>query len=234
MEDVGVVVGAVVLAVLHMVGQKLAFIEYVPRSVWLSAGGGVAVAYVFVHLLPEVSRTGEQLEGRPFGEQAVWVVALAGLVTFYWLETLTRRTRSRNDAASSPGMFWVSIGSYGVYNGIIGYLLHEQAKEGLTALAVFVVAMGVHFLVNDFALREHHKHRYRSFGRWILVAAIGLGAAVSIVADVSGVALGAILAFVAGGVVLNVIKEELPSEAESRFGAFALAAAAYAAVLLVL
>ena len=40
------------------------------------------------------------------------------------------------------------------------------------------------------------------------------------------------LAFIAGGVVLNAIKEELPRERRSRFGAFALAAGAYAALLI--
>ena len=234
----GVIAGAVALGVLHVVGPKLVSITYVPRSAWLSAGGGVAVAYVFVHLLPEVARAAAVIsrtgDGGLLREEGIWVVALGGFVCFFWLETLTRRTRAGGDASTSSGMFWVSIGSYATYNAVIGYLLRERAERGLAALGVFVVAMGVHFLVNDFALREHHRHRYRSFGRWVLVTAIGVGAVVSAVAHVSGAALGAIVAFVAGGVVLNVIKEELPTEAESRFGAFALAAAGYAAVLLAL
>lgn len=47
-------------------------------------------------------------------------------------------------------------------------------------------------------------------------------------------ALALLFAFLAGGVVLNVLKEELPEERESRFGAFALGLAAYAALLLAL
>jgi hypothetical protein len=43
-----------------------------------------------------------------------------------------------------------------------------------------------------------------------------------------------LFAFLAGGVVLNVLKEELPEERESRFWAFALGAASYTALLLVL
>lgn len=42
------------------------------------------------------------------------------------------------------------------------------------------------------------------------------------------------MAFLAGEVILNVLKEELPNERKSRFGAFALGTAAYAALLLVL
>jgi hypothetical protein len=44
--------------------------------------------------------------------------------------------------------------------------------------------------------------------------------------------LSLVLAFVAGGVILNVLKEELPEERESRFWAFALGAAGYGALLL--
>lgn len=39
-------------------------------------------------------------------------------------------------------------------------------------------------------------------------------------------------AFIAGGVLLNVLKEELPEEAEGRFWAFAGGAVAYSALLL--
>ena len=41
-----------------------------------------------------------------------------------------------------------------------------------------------------------------------------------------------VVAFLSGGIVLNVLKEELPAERESRFAAFAGGAAAYSALLL--
>ncbi len=40
-----------------------------------------------------------------------------------------------------------------------------------------------------------------------------------------------IIAFIGGGVVLNVFKEELPGERRARFLPFAAGAAAYAALL---
>lgn len=48
---------------------------------------------------------------------------------------------------------------------------------------------------------------------------------------ISGSALAVIIAFLSGGVILNVLKEELPEERESRFWPFFLGAAGYAAVL---
>ena len=49
------------LALTHLLAGKLRFLDGTPRSVWLSVAGGVSVAYVFVHLLPEVSEVQEVL-----------------------------------------------------------------------------------------------------------------------------------------------------------------------------
>ena len=43
------------LAVVHLFSSKLRFLDVTPRSIWLSIAGGISVAYVFVHLLPELA-----------------------------------------------------------------------------------------------------------------------------------------------------------------------------------
>jgi hypothetical protein len=52
------------------------------------------------------------------------------------------------------------------------------------------------------------------------------------VIEISDLAISAWIALLAGGVILNVLKEELPAERESRFSAFVLGVAGYALVLL--
>jgi hypothetical protein len=47
-------------------------------------------------------------------------------------------------------------------------------------------------------------------------------------------AIALLFAFLAGGVILNVLKEELPEERQSRFWAFALGAGIYTVLLLAL
>ena len=61
----------------------------------------------------------------------------------------------------------------------------------------------------------------------------------ALVAQLSGVVLGdgsalrlAATAFLAGGVILNVLKEELPEERKSRIAPFFIGAFGYAAILL--
>jgi uncharacterized membrane protein YeiH len=119
------------------------------------------------------------------------------------------------------------MASFGTYNVLIGYLLADRA-EGAFA---FWLAMALHFFVNDYGLRQHHRWQYGHVGRWLLAAAVLAGAALGLTVEVSEAAFAAVVAFVGGGVVLNVLKEELPEERESRFWPFAAGAAAYAALL---
>ena len=53
---------AVILAILHLFFGKLRFLKRTPRSIWLSISGGVSVAYVFVHILPELSQAQQTIK----------------------------------------------------------------------------------------------------------------------------------------------------------------------------
>lgn len=50
--------------------------------------------------------------------------------------------------------------------------------------------------------------------------------------ELSEAAVGLAVAFLAGGVILNVMKEEVPQERQSRFVPLAIGAFGYAALLL--
>ena len=234
----------VVLALVHLFAGSRRLLEGTPRSVWLSIAGGVSVAYVFVHLLPDLAEEQEAIreavgETFSFLEYHIYLVALVGLATFYGLERAAKTSRRRRRGAdredsAGAGVFWLHISSFTVYNALIGYLLLHREQPGLRGLILFAFAMGVHFVVNDYGLREDHKGAYDRIGRWVLAAGILVGWVVGLTFDVSEAALGVLFAFLAGGVIMNVLKEELPEERKSRFWAFALGAALYAAILLAL
>lgn len=94
------------------------------------------------------------------------------------------------------------------------------------------MATALHFVTSDYGLREDHKHRYDRKGRWMTAAAVLAGWVLGAVTEVPQVVVGLLFAFLAGGVVLNVLKEELPEERQSNFGAFAFGTAGYALILL--
>ncbi len=49
------------LAAVHLFSGRMRFLDVSPRSRWLSAAGGVSVAYVFVHLMPDLAEEQETL-----------------------------------------------------------------------------------------------------------------------------------------------------------------------------
>ncbi|WP_306058419.1 ZIP family transporter [Natronococcus wangiae] len=233
---------AIGLAAVHLFAGRLRVLDVIPRSRWLSFAGGVSVAYVFVHLLPEIGLAGEAIDesDTPLAavENHVYIVALLGFVAFYGLERFAREARSEDGSADvehrpvTDEVFWLHTVSFGAYNALVGYLLVHQEDPGVTSVTFFFVAMALHFLVNDFGLREHHGRAYHRYGRWLLAGAVFLGLAIGYAAAVTELFLGVLFAFLSGGVVLNVIKEELPAERQSRFWAFAAGAAGYTLLLL--
>lgn len=223
-------------AAVHLFAGKLRFIRMIPRSRWLSAAGGVAVAYVFLHILPELEASQRHLAGvvpraGAFLEHHVYLIALLGLVVFYGLERLVGSSR-RQGTPPPPAIFWLHMGAFAAYNALIGYLTLHREEQSAAGLVFYFVAIGLHFLTNDFGLRYDHAGRYDRSGRFILAGAVLAGWLAGLAFDLSRPALAVPFAFLAGGIVLNVLKEELPEERESRFGAFALGVGGYGALLL--
>ena len=224
---------AVALAGVHLFAGRLRFLDRIPRSRWLSIAAGISVAYVLVHLLPELAEYQDRIsETLPptlaVAERHVYVLALVGLAAFYGVERWSRTARRRGTDRGADLATKFSLVSYAFYNAVIGYLLVR--REG--GLFLFATAMGLHFVVNDHGLRHDHGDAYHRYGRWLVSTTIIAGALVALLSEVAAPVVGFLLAFIGGGVILNVLKEELPEERESRFSAFLTGAGAYTAVLL--
>jgi hypothetical protein len=236
---------AVVLALVHIFAGKLRFLSVTPRSIWLSASSGVSVAYVFVHILPELGKAQATIRGvvggwLAFLEHHVYLVALLGMAVFYGLERAAIVSRQQNRAegrgdVTTGSVFWLHIVSYSLYNTLIGYLLLNRDEEDAIGMLTFALAMALHFVVNDYGLWEHHKHIYNGIGRWVLATAVIIGWALgSGGTGINRAAIAVMFSFLAGGIILNILKEELPAERESRFWAFAVGAGVYTILLMAL
>lgn len=234
---------AIAFALVHIFIGKLAFLAVIPRSRWLSFAGGVSVSYIFLHILPELS-THEVTFAEGLGmserkaEMWLYLASLVGLATFYGLERIAKTSRHRAGKAGSEDrieaeVLWLHVGVFALYNILIGYLLLHREASGLWGLLTYVFAMALHFVTTDVGLREDHRHRYDHTGRWIIAGAVMLGWALGVSIPLPETAIGFLFAFLAGGVILNALKEELPEERQSRFGSFALGVTCYALILMV-
>ena len=231
---------AIAFALIHLHGCRLKFLDITPRSSWLSLSSGISVAYVFVHILPDLSEAQHDFETSTllsFLEHHVYVAALIGMVVFYGLERIAKKSREKNIAqgdGDSTGLsvFALHMASFTFYNLLIGYLLVHREDTSLDSLLLYAIAIGTHLLANDYGLRNNHKGAYNKVGRWILAAAIITGWVIGTQQSISEAALAVVFALLAGSIILNVLKEELPEERQSRFWIFALGTVGYTIVLL--
>lgn len=230
------------LAAVHVFSQQLRVLAGVPRSRLLSFVGGMAVAFVILRLLPALGEhqqtIGTVAATGIFGtlKNHVYIVVLISIAIYYGLEQLARRSKEKRrgmgeSARTSYRVFWLHMLTLALMNVLIGYLLIGQAKQGNLHLSLFFLAMLFKFLVNDHGLHRLHKDLYDDLGRWVLVLAVFLGWGINYLFDVPRVGPALFQAFIAGGVLLNVLKEELPEERQSRYWAFALGTSAYATLL---
>lgn len=229
--------GAAGLVLVHLFVGRLTSLHGVPRSAWLSAAGGAAVAYVFIHLLPELASARQTIEEsewdalRPIAEH-VYTVALASLAAFYGLEHFVRSRRGDSAAEERSHVFWLHIAAFTLYNAIIGSIIASRAEQELRDSLLFAAAMALHFLASDIGMRTEYSEHYDHTGRWLLVSGLVAGVLAGLTLPVNEETTAILIALIAGAVVLNVLKEELPEERQSRFGAFLAGAAGYGAILL--
>ncbi|WP_247713501.1 hypothetical protein [Qipengyuania sphaerica] len=233
---------ALAFCAVHLFVGRLRWLESTPRSRWLSFAGGVAVGYVFLHILPELGAhagTFEQATGldAQLAEGLVYTLSLAGLALFYGLEralAASRDERMEREGRDRPHhpVFWLHIGASALLVALIAYLLNHREDPSPAGLALYFAAMVLHFITADFGTRADHPEIYDARGRWVLVAATFGGWALGLFVELPPMAIGCLFAFVAGGIVLLVLKEELPEDRKSYFLPFLGGALLYAALVL--
>ena len=245
MDSLGSLVAAILLAATFILGGHLEIGVKTHRRRWLSVAAGIATAYVFVHLLPEMVRAQDAFtkatagSGLPFPERRVYTSALVGFVLLYGLENLVSRSRARRrEEKEKEGkrdlVYRLHVGGFAGYGGLVSYLMVDEAGRGLPFLILYFVAMFLHFLGADHSLRREHGALYDRSGKWILGGAVLAGWVVGSLSTISVTVLSTLQGFVGGGVVINSMIMELPKENGGRFWPFCAGAAGYALIVLLI
>jgi len=233
---------ASIFAAIFLFGEKLLIGYRTHKRRALSAAGGAAVAYVFIHLLPELERAGQTFvkitadRSLPFPEFRVYLAALAGFVLFYGLEHMVRWSRlsGRREQAGygvSDPIFILHIGGFALYAGLISYLMVRGIDEKSVPIIIYGIAMGLHFFSAGHSLHHEHGSMYDKFGKWILAGAALAGWACGALTELPKPVVITLLGLVSGGVVMNSMIVELPGEKDGRFLPFCAGAAAYSTLL---
>jgi hypothetical protein len=230
-----------ILAGIHLFANKISVLHYLSRCKWLSLAGGISVAFVFVHILPELHRMQDFLDnnGKPaiLVEDYLYVIALVGVLLFYGLEQAIILFQEKNaadkDMAIEDSIFWWHIGIFAAFNTVIGYYFHHELEVSGTSSFLTFIALGFHFLINDYSLLQHHENMYHDTGRWIMAGAVVVGWGIGMIFTLPEIISSALFALLAGAIVVNSFKEELPEDKESNYGFFLIGATIYSVLLLV-
>jgi hypothetical protein len=215
------------------------------RRRFLSFAAGVSVAYTFVHVLPALHAIRDLQTESPgtfkmlFPEYGVYLWTMAGFLVFYGLETMVASPRrgpenlAGADGGAAPWQPWVHMGGFALYTWMLTFMMVWTGK-GTLALCLFAVAMGLHIFTITCGLSGHYHEVYDRRGAYLLALASLAGWASALTLNIPSIVLLNMVAFVAGGVVVNAAIAELPKEKEGRYGSFLAGAMVYTALLLVL
>jgi hypothetical protein len=206
---------------------------------YISFAGGVAVAYVFLHMLPNLVEYNKPI-GKllinnqwltPFTELTIYIVALCGFLIYYGLDLLAEGHRR---AGHESGFAYnLHLTMFCLYNFLITYTMSLRALVSLTATILFTVAMALHFVLTDRKFSRLYSDKFNRMGRYVLISALLVGWIYSVIFDPVNVLVAAFMvAFLAGSVLLNVFREELPGAGLASFSWFTLGSVLIAVVLL--
>lgn len=207
------------------------------RRSLVSFSAGMASAYVFVHVMPEMHGARQAFAesasmALPHEGMAVYFVALVGFLAFYGLDHLRAHLDEATHEAGESRAFRVHVGGFAAYVALVGYLLVRQLEDTPVSTALYAAAFAFHFLVIEHTLREEHGAAQVRIGRFVLAAAVLAGWALGQVLALPHAAVALLLAFVSGAIIMTSAIAELRAGKDGRFLPFLLGGLGYGLILL--
>ena len=206
---------------------------------FISFAGGVSVAYVFLDMLPNLVEYNKPigaylLENKwltSFTELFIYIVALIGFLIYYGFDLFAERYQAAKH--DNRIIYLLHLSMFCIYNILITYTMSLRALTGITYTILFTFAMALHFILTDRKLCRMFPVRFNHLGRVFLSLSLFVGWLASAIFDPVRVLFVAFMtAFLAGSILLNVFREELPKSDLASFRWFVLGAVLIAIISL--
>lgn len=210
----GALVLAAIVALVHLLAPQLRRLLRPHSSAVTSFGGGMAAAYVFLHLLPELD------EGHRLLGAMVFFLPLVGFLVNYLVRHRLHRM-SAEPGRHGSASFRVELANLTVYNLLLVYVApHLEIELGWASVAV-LAALILHLMQADYALGREHQADFDRVGRYVLAAAaVSAYALLAVRQRLNETVADMLTAFLAGSVLFKVFRDEVPDTGESRIGWF--------------
>ena len=235
--------GLLLIVAVHLLTPRFRFLHQ-ESGAWVSASAGVAIAYVFVDILPHLASEQAKLMATPhvgwlrYLEHHAYLVAMAGFL-FHYAISLPRVSQAMG-REQEPGSLTEGLLSYGsllsllVYCFLIGYLVGEKWDHRVER-GIFALAMSLHFMGLDHLLYEQQPELYRRLGRYLLAVVTIAGWVLGVFTVVSDQVFLLWFSFAGGGIIVVATVSELPRirSINRDFLAFVGGAASFSSLLLI-
>ena len=203
---------AVLLCVIHLLAPHIRrFLQNTDVPV-CCLGGGLATAYVFLHLLPELADAGE-LVG-----QRIYYVILLGFVLYYGIEDAMRRRRPEGTPEEADGTgFRVHLLISWVYGWLIVYAMPDSLTPKASYIIPAAISVGLHVMHGDLGLGSSFPMGFDSWGRYVLATAPVAGWLTAVLVGEHPLVSALLTALLAGFILYNVFRDEIPEHENSSF-----------------
>lgn len=210
------------MALGHIACGRVKIFHYFETHGWISFSAGASVAYVFVHVLPEIGIYQEQITGHSGHHQAVsffnqplYLTALGGLCFLYLLDTIEAGFYDKASNKLKRHKYYMPIFTarsliYIIYNFMIAYIVTERPGRGLINITLISIALVLHFIVFNTGFREVYEELYDRYIRWLGIVALLSGWILGVMLDLPDVITVTVFSLIGGMITYTALKSELP------------------------
>lgn len=219
-------IGAVILAAMFIFTRPLRQRFVKSERAADSLFAGMAAAYVFLVLMPELDEIHEHVG------QRIYLLVLVAFVVIYGMEHAAHVIpRLQGVKGQESTLLWLRSVMLWCY-GFLFLLTIPDLVEADLALYLFTLAVGaVAVAFKSYEVSEHYPGVYQRYGRWAVATGPIVGGAVDVsIIEPAGVFVDTLTAFVAGFIMLLAFTGAMMDHNRTRFGSFIAGAGLYIAV----
>ena len=200
-----ILVVALILGAAHVIAPRVrGLIKYPERQ--QAFGGGLSVAYVFLHLIPSLDAADGVVGPR------IYFIALLGFVVFYGLDVMFQPPKHAH-----PTKYHASLAVFFVYDGLMVFTLGLQLPPTPILTLVFAVSLALDVLDTDLELQEEYGARFVDLGRWVLLAGVAGGYALNLLRRPHPLVIDILTAALAGFMMFHTFKGVFPVGRNKKF-----------------
>lgn len=186
----------------HYLGLKLDLRSKQNIEMVQSLAAGLAVGYVFLYLIPEVTRHGYE------NEIETMSIALLGFVFFHIaLKVVFKTTNTKRQHFLSDEIHLLAVS---LYNFIITFTLIELIKVNQAQGLLLLFLIVTHTTLSELSHKELNKDENQRLKTPMIFLATILGALVPVFGLVDPLLRSVMFSFTSGAIIYISIREEIP------------------------